>query len=103
MNIMTINTLNNVYSEKLIWKSIGRKWITDRIEHPLSSMLTLPLNLLDPFYQRFIYLPFLEIQTAGSSKKWVEQYLNEEEINIVVPSNVCLAEVHSPLSPTGEI
>lgn len=99
---MPINTL--VYSEKLIWKSIGRKWITDRIEHPLSSMLTLPLNLLDPFYQRFIYLPFLEIQTAGSSKKWVEQYLNEEEINIVVhnSSNVCLAEVHSPLSPTGE-
>ena len=88
---MIINTVHNVYSEKLIWKSIGRRWITNFNEHPLLSMITIPLNILDPFYQRLIFLPFI----AGSSKKWIEQHLKSEEIKFDVhkSSNVELVDL----------
>ena len=77
---MNIMTNNNVYSKELIWKSICRRWITNRKEHPWFSMITLPLNLLDPFYQKYIYLTF----TSQNSIKWIEQYLKLEEIKINV-------------------
>ena len=67
-------TNHNVYSEKLIWKSISRRWVTNRKEHPLLSII-IPIHFLDPFYQRFIYMYW-----TNNSKKWIEEHLEKKEI-----------------------
>lgn len=56
---MTNNNVHNVYSEELIWKSIWRRWLTKRKEHPLLSII-IPIHFIDPLYQRFIFMPLTE-------------------------------------------
>lgn len=72
-------TNHNVYSEELIWKSIWRRWLTKRKEHPLLSII-IPIHFIDPLYQIFIFMSL----TENSKKKWIEEHLKSEEIKINV-------------------
>ena len=71
-------TNHNVHSKKLIWKSISRRWWSKRIKHPLLSILFLPIHFFDPIYQRYIFIRYV----TENPKKWIEEYLKEEEINL---------------------
>lgn len=64
------------------YKSIARRWIYETCKDVKKCnpyfIIKFPLSFLDPFFQQLIYIPFI----AEDPKKWVEQHMTNEEINL---------------------